>query len=297
MTSIERHSVRYAQNFLHSRRLIDRLLDNSSIGGDDLVYEIGPGRGIITQQLARRCRRVVAVEKDPTLAARLAGRFAGASNVTIRTGDFLHTPLPHTPYKVFANIPFNATSGIITKLTAPPCHQPDDAYLVVQQEAAARFVGAPKATLYAVLLHPWFEASIIYRFKRTDFVPAPSVDIVMLRLRKRGPPLISRADSQTFRDLVTYLFTAWQPSLRTTLKSLLGPRALKDVERRLGIRLDAPPSAMPPGQWICLFQCLRHTAETRAWRTIAGSEHRLTRQQAGLHKLHRTRTTNGLIVQ
>jgi len=73
----ERRSVRYSQNFLHDRRLVGRLLARSSIGPDDVVYEIGPGRGIITEALAARCRRVVAVEKDPLLAARLQRRFAG----------------------------------------------------------------------------------------------------------------------------------------------------------------------------------------------------------------------------
>ncbi len=287
MSSVERHSVLYAQNFLHSPRLVERLLDRSGIGHDDLIYEIGPGRGIITEQLARRCRRVVAVEKDPALAARLTERFAGMPNVTIRGGDFLRVPLPPAPYKVFANIPFNATADIVARLTEPPC-QPDDAFLVVQREAAERFRAVPRATLCGVLLHPWFETTITHRFKRDDFVPAPSVDIVMLRLRKRGPPLLGRADTPLFRDLVTYLFTAWQPTVHMSLKHLLGHGTLRGIERRLALDLDVPPSSIPPDHWLSLFHCLRHTGEARAWQRVSGSERRLKRQQATLHKRHRT---------
>ena len=72
----QRPSIRYAQNFLHDWRLVERLLDRAAIGPGDLVYEIGPGHGAITERLARRCRAVVAIEKDAWLAARLRKRFA-----------------------------------------------------------------------------------------------------------------------------------------------------------------------------------------------------------------------------
>lgn len=113
MLNSPRHSVAYAQNFLHSPRLVDHLLDRSSIGPNDRVLEIGPGKGIITAALARRCREILAVEKDPDLALLLRARFALSPAVTIREDDFLGTRLPLPPYKVFANVPFNCTAEII----------------------------------------------------------------------------------------------------------------------------------------------------------------------------------------
>ena len=71
-----------------------RLLDRSGIAPDDLVIEIGPGRGIITGRLATRCRQVLAVEKDPLLVEELRSRFADAGNVALFASDFLHFPLP-----------------------------------------------------------------------------------------------------------------------------------------------------------------------------------------------------------
>jgi len=124
------HRIAHSQNFLRSPRLVDRLLDHSGIGSDDLVIEIGPGHGVITERLAARCRQVLAVGQDPVLVEELRGQFADTSNVALFAGDFLSFPLPLTAYKVFANIPFNITAAIVGKLnsgTSPP----SDTYLAV----------------------------------------------------------------------------------------------------------------------------------------------------------------------
>ena len=114
-----------SQNFLKDSCLIASLLDRFNLGDDSVVYEIGPGEGIITKQLALRYKQVVAIEKDPRLAHLLQRRFSGWPNVTIHSGDFLHYCLPRSPYKVFANIPFNITSAIVTRLTTAE-RPPDD---------------------------------------------------------------------------------------------------------------------------------------------------------------------------
>ncbi|HZS88901.1 MAG TPA: rRNA adenine N(6)-methyltransferase family protein [Chloroflexota bacterium] len=288
MLNSPRHSVAYAQNFLHSPRLVDHLLDRSSIGPDDRVLEIGPGKGIITAALARRCREVLAVEKDPDLAHLLRARFALSPAVTIREDDFLGTRLPLPPYKVFANVPFNCTAEIIRRLTETR-HPPDDIYLAVQQEAAERFLGRPRESLRSVLLKPWFEPSLAYRFRQADFVPAPQVEVVMLRLRKRGPPLIQASRAQLYRDLVIHLFTAWKPSLCAALTGILSHRQIATLDQRLGLALDRPPTALPFEQWLALFAYIDGVAPQRARQCVRGSEERLSGQQARLHKAHRTR--------
>ncbi len=187
MPALSQRSILYAQNFLTSACLVDALLDRCRFEPGDILYEIGPGKGIITERLASRCSHIVAIEKDPHLAEALRCRFDGVPNITIHAGDFLQFHLPDTHYKVFASIPFNITTAIVTRLTTAPC-APDDAYLVVQKEAAGKFLGRPRESLYAVLVKPWFELDVVHRFRRRDFVPTPRVDVVMLRLRKRGPP-------------------------------------------------------------------------------------------------------------
>ncbi|HZU76777.1 MAG TPA: 23S ribosomal RNA methyltransferase Erm [Dehalococcoidia bacterium] len=287
-STAERHSVTYAQNFLRSRNLVDRLLDRSSIGPDDLVLEIGPGKGIITERLARRCRRVVAVEKDAALARRLHRRFAGVPNVAVHAADALTFPLPNGRYKVFASIPFNATAAIAGKLTTGSS-PPADAYLVVQREAAARFLGAPRETLASLLLTPWFAPSIVHHFRRSDFAPAPAVDVVLLRLARRESPLVAPEEGHDFRDFAVYAFTAWQPTLRATLDRLFPHRRLRQIMAELGIAPHATPAAVRCEQWLALFAAFRTDAGPRGRALIRGAEQRWRKQQACVQKIHRTR--------
>lgn len=279
-----------SQNFLKDPRLVAALLDGSGMDRNSAVYEIGAGRGIITEQLALRYHRVIAIEKDPSLAALLQRRFANRPNVAIHCGDFLRYPLPHDGlYNVFANIPFDSTTAIVSRLTAAPC-PPKDAYLVMQKEAAAMFLGDPRESLRSVLLKPAFEMEIFHRFRRGDFLPEPRVDVVMLRLRKRGPPLLNTAERQCFRDFAVHIFTSWQPTLDHTLKSIFTNRQLKYIRRGLGIEYHATPASLSFAQWLELFSYFQTLGNERARLLIAGSEQRLTRRQQSLQKCHRTRS-------
>lgn len=288
MTAIQPRSIDYAQNFLKSRSLVERLLDRCDIGPADVVYEIGPGKGIITECLAQRCHKVVAIEKDPVLADALRARFSGTTSIQIHEGDFLEYRLPRDHYKVFANIPFNITSAIVTRLTAAPA-PPDDACLIMQKEAAQKFLGEPRESLYSLLLKPCFALEILHRFKRSDFAPGPRVDVVMLRLSKRGPPLLSRAEMPLFRDFVVYSFTTPQPSLRGSLKSVFTPRQFKLLSNTLSLDFDTTPTSLCFEQWLALFDGLQRFAQPRAIYTILGSEMRLRQRQARHEKIHRTR--------
>lgn len=290
MSAVSPNRIALSQNLLRSRRLVAHLVARSTLARSDLVVEIGPGRGIITEQLATTCRQVLAIEKDEVLADDLSARLADHANVAVFAADFLTVPLPLTAYKVFASIPFNVTTAVVTKLTTES-RAPEDAYLVVQREAAARFLGEPRESLRSVLLKPWFEPTVIHRFRRSDFDPTPQVEVVLLRLRKRGPPLVSATDAQAFRDLVVYAFTAWQPTLRATFAPLIDTRTLRRIERGAEFDFKQSPTAVPFPAWLDLFGALRDAADAHATRAIRGAEDRLQRQQAGLDKIHRTRAS------
>ena len=284
--------LRYTQNFLRDPPLVERLLAASSISREDVVYEIGPGEGILTDGLARRARRVVAIELDAALAETLRRRYASNPRVEAHTGDFLEYPLPWQPYKVFANIPFASTHEIVTRLTSAAC-PPQDAYLIMQREAAQKFCGVPREYLYAVLLKPWFTLEITHQFRRSDFTPAPSVEVVMLRIQKRGPPLIAADERQMFRDFAVYGFTARHPTFDHILRRILSYRQRREAMRLCGIEPGATPSTIAFSQWLQLFHYFARVASPEARQIIAGSERRLRRQQADLHKLHRTRKPGG----
>lgn len=288
MLSVSQVPIRYTQNFLRDPRLVERLLAASSVSRDDLVVEIGPGEGIITDALARRAGRVVAVELDATLAERLRRRYASNPRVVIHTGDFLEVPLPRQPYKVFASIPFARTHEIVTRLTSA-AQPPDDAYLIMQREAAEKFCGVPREYLYSALLKPWFAPEITHHFRRSDFAPAPSVEVVMLRIQKRGPPLLAPHERQFYRDVVVACFVARQPTIELTLRDILSRRQSRQALLQSGVEPDATPSSISFPQWLQLYRAIACLGGTLARAVVAGSEARLRRQQAHLQKRHRTR--------
>jgi 23S rRNA (adenine-N6)-dimethyltransferase len=253
------------------------------------VYEIGPGSGIITEQLAGRHRQVIAIEKDPHMAALLRRKFAETSNVRIHLGDFLDYRLPRAHYQVVANIPFNITSAIVAHLTAA-ARPPEIAHLVMQREAAETLVGWPHESLRTLYLKPWFEIDIVHRFRRTDFWPVPQIDVVMLRLRKRGPPLVRHLDRQGFRDFVAYVFTAWQPTVQQSLRRLITRHQLGSLRSRLTFDTDVVPTSMTLEQWLELFATFQLVARGQGRAAIVGCEKRLSRQQSRVQKSHRTRS-------
>lgn len=286
------HRALLSQNFLKDSRLIALLLDRLALGNDSVIYEIGPGEGIITEELVQRFRKVVAIEKDSRLAERLRRRFSGYPHVTIQSGDFLRHPLPQAPYKVFANIPFNITSAIVTKLTEAE-RPPDDSYLVMQREAAEMFQGSPRESLRSVLLKPWFDVTVVHRFRRADFLPAPRVDVVMLRLRKRGPPLVMTKDRQCYRDFVVYVFTHWQPHGHNPLNDFFTHRQMRAIEQELNLDHTTHQTSLSIEQWLRIFRHVKAYGDAGRLRAIAGSEKRLRQQQERLEKIHRTRSATG----
>ena len=100
--------------------LAAELVEQAGVGAGDLVVEIGAGTGVLTEALARRAGRVVAVEYDPRLAERARARLAGFGNVRVVTADALALPMPRRPFRVVANLPFGSTAAILRRLLGDP---------------------------------------------------------------------------------------------------------------------------------------------------------------------------------
>jgi 23S rRNA (adenine-N6)-dimethyltransferase len=287
MAHQQRSTLWRTQNFLRSSVVLDPVLAGSGIQPRDLVLDIGAGTGTVTASLRAHGARVIAIEQDPRLCARLRDAFGADAQVTIECGDFLRARLPSTAYKVFASPPFDVTTAIVTKLTEA-ASAPEDAFLVVQLEAARRYIGHPSETLYALLLKPWFEPQLVHSFRRRDFTPAPAVDVVMLRLRKRGPPLIEPAQRQLYRDFVVAAFTAWRPSVRTALVRAIGSSSATRTLGHAGLTGSEKPSQVAFAGWLAIFEAfVAMTPDVT--RRVLSAEERLRAQQRRLRKVHRTR--------
>lgn len=232
-----------SQNFLTSAPVIRRLLAQTDITPGDLVVEIGPGKGHITRELLPRCGQVLAVELDPALCARLRERFGQDPRLRLVQGDFLTTPLPRQPYKVFANIPFCHTTGILRRLTGAP-QPPQAAWLVVEHGAAKRFAGQG---LTAWSLAPFFQVRIAAVIPRSQFHPSPRVDAALLELRLRPQPHLPLDQRQAFRRFL-------ERGMGQGMGSLLTKRQIAAALRREGLPPPGEDANLKYVQWLCLFR-------------------------------------------
>lgn len=286
------YRLQHSQNFLRKPALAEQLVARSGIGGEDLVIEIGSGTGVLTDALASRAAQVIAIEHDAELARRAGERFQEVRNVCVFASDALQFPLPTTPFKVFANIPFRHTSAIIGKLTtgsAPPA----DIWLIVQKEAAERYLHGDSMTMVALSLAPWFDVSIEYRFKQKDFRPSPRVDSVLLRIRLRDQPILNRGHRERFRYLVEASFAAWQPTLAQALKVRLPRRAAEMVLGTSGLDLERRPSHVDLTTWVRVFELLAARDDRRVWDVLQRASEELRAQQASLKRPTRSPVKRG----
>lgn len=254
METRQHNQIRLAQNFLTSQTLVRRLVNMSTIGPCDTVYEIGPGNGIITAALANVARQVIAIEKDPDLVRRLRERFRPLDNVEIVERDFLAYPLRNRAgIKLFASIPYNITAQILRKVMNESSNL-NQAYLILQQEAAKKYSGCPRETLFSILAKPFFEFQMMSRLKRSDFWPIPNVDSVLLSINRRNCPLIEPQDVAPYRNFVQNGFGSGKPNLKLAFKHVFTYKQWKHLARDLGFSLNAPPTQLSFEQWLELYR-------------------------------------------
>lgn len=242
-----------SQNFITSRALIQRLIRLTDIHQNDMVIEIGTGKGHLTEALCRKSGHVCSVELDRKLYEDSKVKLAGYSNLKLIHGDFLKYSLPAKgDYKVFSNIPYCITTQIMEKLTNAP-NPPKDIWLIMEKGAAKRFTGAGKETKQSLLLKVNWDMKILYHFRREDFHPMPSVDSCLVHFSGKAAPDLSRKDLEDFKRFIEHSFKygicgrnglLTKRQVSTALKQAGLPHAHED-----GVTLYI--------QWLCLFRCLK----------------------------------------
>lgn len=171
------------QHFLTSRAIARKIVAVADLGKDDLVLEVGPGRGMLTQELLKTGARVIVVEKDKKLAELLADKFKDKKNLEIVHADirnFLKTK-KLTSYKVVANIPYYLTSHLIKLLLADHVDPPKKIVLMVQKEVAERIIATPPhMNLLALSVQVYAKPKIAFKVPRSFFKPRPKVDSAVI---------------------------------------------------------------------------------------------------------------------
>jgi 23S rRNA (adenine-N6)-dimethyltransferase len=251
-----RRRAELGQHFLAGGWLAAELVEQAGVGSGDLVVEIGAGTGVLTEALARRAGRVVAVEYDPRLAERARARVAGFGNVRVLTADARTLVSPRRPFRVVANLPFGSTAAILRRLLGDPRTRLERADLVVQEQAARRYTSRRPSTPETIAWGAWYDLATGRRLGPSNFRPPPRVGAAVLVARRRRPPLVPVADRRRFAALVQAGFRHPGLPLRRTLVPPFSYRQLRRLARDLGFPLDAAPADLDAAQWAGLHAFL-----------------------------------------
>lgn len=172
------------QNFLVNPHIVERIIKAADLHGDELVYEVGPGFGVLTQALLRAARKVVSIEKDTRLIDGLKEKFSAAKNFELIHADALTVPPPYEPYQLIANIPYSITSPLLDHfIREQPSHLPKKAVLLVQKEVAEKICAKPpRMNVLALHVQTFGTPKIIAKVSRNNFRPIPKVDSAILHI-------------------------------------------------------------------------------------------------------------------
>jgi 23S rRNA (adenine-N6)-dimethyltransferase len=233
------------QHFLRSSALAAGIVRAAGIRPGELVVDLGAGTGMLTSALARAGARVVAVELDPVLAARLRERFP-----TVIEGDARRVAFPREPYRVVANLPFDGATEILRRLF-------DDRRLVsadviVQWEVAAKRAAVWPSTAVGVIWAASFELTLVRRLQREAFAPPPAVEAGVLRAVRRPEPLVATDQAHGFAQFV-------HAGFRHGLRAVAPPLTLKRLARDQGFSQGARPCDLDAAAWAALFRTVRRT--------------------------------------
>jgi 16S rRNA (adenine1518-N6/adenine1519-N6)-dimethyltransferase len=259
---------RYGQHFLIDRVVLSDIAAAVGPTGNDTVVEIGPGRGVLTEALAARAGRVIAVEIDRALAAQLRGRYTANANVEIIEADILTTPLSTLvsgPYLVAGNVPYYITTPILFHVLQPPL--PSRVVFLVQREVASRIIAPPGSKEYGALsvnIRAIASAEIIRRVPPSAFRPPPSVESAVIRITPLANPVVPLKRLPGFRVFVQAAFGMRRKQMVNVLRGIAAFSA-NDAERlliELGIDPRARPETLSVEQFSAMSEAIGRRLET-----------------------------------
>lgn len=248
---IDRRRPQHSQKYFHNRQLVRKIIRKTSFGKNDIVIEIGPGKGIITQELLKTVGSVIAVEIDEKLCDHLRLQLGNNPNLKLICRDFLSFPLPDSSYKVFSNTPFSIEGEIIRKLLDGK-NPPLETHLVVIKDVGERWAGHRQESLFSVTHKPWFEMAVAHRFKRADFKPEPKVDSIMISIFKRKKPLLNDSEKKRYINFIKAGFGGGR-RINSNLLRFFSASQLKNLSKKYNFSYKARPSDIKFEQWLILY--------------------------------------------
>ncbi len=251
------------QNFLVNMQALQKIISAADLKPTDKVVEIGPGAGVLTNELLKICAKVTSIELDSRLIPILTEQFSGKPNFELILGDALKVPLPKEKYKLVANIPYYITSPILNHFLNPKTDKecrPETIVLLVQKEVAQKVcVETGEHTVLSLEVQIFGKATIAGYVSKSCFFPEPKVDSAILKIEVYPEPLIK--DIPLFMRTIKTAFSQRRKTLTNSLRMGL-PYTHEQVEAILDktkiSRLSRPQELSIP-DWQRLMNNLKNT--------------------------------------
>ncbi len=253
---MEKHGIapqkRYGQNFLISDNVVSRIADTPMAGEKELgIIEIGPGIGTLTEKLAVRYKKVVAIEIDTGLLPVLADTLSEFDNVKVINGDAMKTDFhalvkeefDGMPVAVCANLPYYITSPVIMRLL-----ETDGLFesvtVMIQKEVADRLVAAPNTAEYGAITAScayWAKIEKCFQVSPANFIPPPKVTSSVIRMNIHKTPPVDCLDRENLFRVIRGAFAKRRKTLSNSLSGETNKLSKAEIEEKLvslGYRAD-----------------------------------------------------------
>jgi len=265
------------QHFLIDELVLQSIITAANLNNEDVVVEVGPGLGILTEELARHAGRVFGVEMDDNLSNILKNKFASSDKVTIINDNILHLDPTHIlqpdaslesaiiRYKVVANLPYYITAPVLRHFLEASL-KPKMMLVMVQKEVAETITAKPgQRSVLSISVQYYGSAKIIHEVPASAFYPAPKVDSAILRIDIYDRPAVSVSSTEGFFKLVRAGFTASRKQIanslaqglglpKTEVSCLLDSAAISHQRRAETLTLE---------EWAQLWEVFHHSGEVK----------------------------------
>lgn len=250
------------QNFLFDQSILNRIVEASELTISDTIVEIGPGPGALTKILAKTAKKVVAIELDVELYAKLKESLSESKNVEIINGDALQYPYEKLePFKIVANIPYYITTPIIFRLLEARKNL-KSMTLTIQKEVAQRIAAKPGTKDYGVLsimVQYFGNPELKFIIHKEAFRPVPKVDSAVIHIEILPAPRVKVADEKLFFRTIKTAFSQRRKTLSNSLKPL--SNNIKKILVSAGIEPERRAETLSIEEFARLSDFIRQTAE------------------------------------
>jgi len=255
------------QNFLVDREVLNKIVEAAELKKSDTVLEIGPGFGVLTQELVKNAGKVIAIEKDDELAKLLPQTSnlksqTHTSKLQIIREDILSleaNKLMPNSYKLVANIPYYITSKVLEKfLTAE--NKPELIVLLVQKEVAERICAKPGNTsVLSIAVQYYGEPEIVQIVKANSFFPAPKVDSAILKIKLKSKNEKLKIEE---KDLFKTVRAGFRSRRKTLVNNLISGTNLSrdqlfDILEKVGLDKNVRAQELTVEEWIELSRLIK----------------------------------------